>query len=686
MLRETAQRERDNTPVLGDGGKGYRPEIDGLRAIAVFSVILFHAHLRPFGLEPFVGGYLGVDIFFVISGYLIAGIISSDLRRHSFSLTQFYERRARRILPALLLVITMSFVLGLATMTPQPFAEFTRSILAVIFFVANIYFYFREDYFAEPSELTPLLHTWSLSLEEQFYFLFPLLAMASWKYARNALAPFLLIAMAASFLLALYFNQSDPSAAFYFFHTRAWELLAGCIVAQLADRKTPAWMSRVNVALPALGLCLIAVSVCLPGAREGSVGLNAALAVCGAVLIIWFGRGSDPASRLLGTRPIVALGLISYSLYLWHQPVLAFTRAYLVTAPDNMIVLGEIVACVLLSYLSWRFVELPYRRRNIVSRGLLATSLLASFAALLVAVGYSELTGGIPQRFPTDQLTLLALKPERATAIIDGRSCRRQAIEDACIIGNVQTEPTFAVLGDSHAEALTGPLGDMLKQMKLAAYVYTYPGCPFILGVETVDKRAPCTEFESHVEMALRERHIKSVIINDRSNAYILGSGFDNGEGGVELSPLVGVQPIGFSGTGTERVDRSAIALRESLLRLLQMGITIYYVLPVPEVGWHVPKTLVKLVAQNRLPLTTSLSKYHERNRMILNIVRELRDQKGFVPIFPERVFCSGMTQRCYTHEGTSIFYTDTDHLSREGAEKLVGAINEEVQRRLSTP
>jgi hypothetical protein len=450
--------------------------------------------------------------------------------------------------------------------------------------------------------------------------------------------------------------------------------------------RDPAWLRAVAGAWPAVGLGLIGVAICLLGSLETSIGWNTGLAVVGTVLIIRFGHGSDPASRLLAKRPLVGLGLISYSLYLWHQPAFAFARLYLVNAPGNTILLALILICVGLSYLSWRFVEVPFRRRDAITRQKLALAVIGLSAVLLGSAALSEFTRGFPRRFSADQLALLAFKPQRGTSIVDGRVCRRQSIDDACIIGRPRTDPTFAVLGDSHAETLTGPLGDLLDDLSLAAYVYTYPACPFIAGIETVGKKTPCAEFEEGVFAALGAHHITSVIINDRSTAYISGTTFDNGEGGIEPGPPTVIRPVGFSGSEAERVSGSAAALRQTLRRLLEMDITVYYVLPVPEVGWHVPRTLVKLIAQNRLPLTTSLATYLQRNRTVLDVVQQFQDNKRFVPIYPYRILCSNATARCYTHDARTVFYTDTDHLSHEGAEKLIPVIASEIKRHRGEP
>ena len=679
-------KRSDGVAVTTHSGIAYRAEIDGLRAVAVVAVILFHAHFRVFGLEPFNGGYIGVDIFFVISGYLIASIIFSELGRGAFSLAHFYERRARRILPALLLIVAVTFVAGLLVMTPEPLSELARSIFAVIFFVANVFYYLRESYFAEPSELTPLLHTWSLSVEEQFYLLFPLLMLLVWKFERWAMIPLLIAGTAASLIFAIQADKHDPSAAFYLFHNRAWEIIAGCLLARLERRPDPSWVVAIAAALPAVGFGLIGISVGLLGSQETAIGWNTGLAVLGTALIIRFGRGRDPLSWLLARRPVVGLGLISYSLYLWHQPIFAFARLYLPNTPGNASFLVLILICLCLAYVSWRFVELPSRRRDVVSVQKLALAIIGSTAVILMSAGLGELTGGFPQRFTPDQLSLLAQKPQRGTASVDGRGCRRQSIEDACIIGRPQVSPTFAVIGDSHAETLTGPLGDMFNKMSLAAYVYTYPACPFIAGVEPVGKKEPCAEFEEKVIQALRMHHITSVIVNDRSTAYISGTRFDNGEGGVEPGASTAFRPVGFTGNEADRINSTAAALRETVLRLLEMGVTVYYVLPVPEVGWHVPRTLVKLIARNKLPLTTGLPTYLQRNRVVLEIARELEGKQGFVPIYPHRILCSSDTGRCHTHAANDVYYTDTDHLSRSGAEKLVVLIASEIERHRAGP
>jgi peptidoglycan/LPS O-acetylase OafA/YrhL len=648
----------------------YRPAIDGLRAIAVLAVIAFHARWSVSGTPMLKGGYFGVDVFFVISGYLISRFIFNELENGTFSLAGFYERRARRILPALFLVLAVSFVFAFLTLTPRPLVEFSKSAIATIGFVANVFFWWKTDYFAEPGDLTPLLHTWSLSVEEQFYIVFPLLLIGAWRYARPLLTPVLLIGTATLFILAYFKNSSDQSAAFYLFQYRAWEPLAGVLVARFEPFRFR-FPPIVAGFLPGVGLAMIICSMIFLGGRIAIV------PVIGTALVIFF-EGGDPASRLLAAKPLSWIGLISYSLYLWHQPVFVFARSYLINAPTAAVYVVLVLACIVLSAISWCFVEQPFRRRSFETRRFVIAA--GAAAALLIFSGIPPLmTDGLPQRYAPEQLALLAADPERGVASVDGRNCRRTNVTDACVIGKNHTDPTFAVLGDSHAEALTSSLGDLFETMSVSAYAYTFAACPFIADVGEVATNSPCPKYEDDVLGALRAHRITNVIINDRSTAYIVGTRYDNGEGGVEPGDPFPFAPTGFTGSNSERVASVTAALRKTLLRLLDMGIKVYYVLPVPEVGWNVPRTVVKLTARHGLPLTTSLPAYLDRNRIVLDLARDLSSHKGFIPVYPHEVFCKEETGRCHTHNA-AIFYTDTDHLSREGAELLVKAIAEKLR------
>jgi hypothetical protein len=288
-------------------------------------------------------------------------------------------------------------------------------------------------------------------------------------------------------------------------------------------------------------------------------------------------------------------------------------------------------------------------------------------------------TGGLPARFTSDQLALLDLNPERGAISIGGRPCTRRTIADACVIGDTAVAPEFAMLGDSHAETLTGALDAYFKSKSVSAYVYTNAGCPFIANVVERDSASHCDQFTDEALSALQRHHISRVIVNDRSTAYIVGSRFDNTEGGVEPGAPFPAEPVGFAGSESQRIEAVAALWDATMRRLIETGTTVYYVLPVPEVGWHAPRTLVKRIAQHRLPLTTSLSVYLERHRIVLDMAQQLSTDGRFVPIYPHEIFCSKISGRCATHEDGELFYTDTDHLSREGAQRLVAVIARKI-------
>ncbi|MCK1652720.1 acyltransferase [Bradyrhizobium sp. 149] len=647
----------------------YRPEIDGLRGIAVLAVVLFHANFGSSNGYALQGGYLGVDIFFVISGYLTGALVLAELRRETFSLHVFYIRRARRILPALFLVLIVTFFLALLILVPRPLVDFSRSLVASIFFVANIFFWWRIDYFSEPGELTPLLHLWSLSLEEQFYLLFPPMLLLVWQRARQATLCLMIVATAVSILLAFLNSAVDPAGTFYFLHYRAWQFLLGGILAKMQADHGDSWRP-FGAALPVIGLGLVLCSLVLLGSR-GAIGMGSITIAVGTSLIILGDRG--PAVRLLTWRPLVWIGLISYSLYLWHQPILALGRSYLVNAPGGATLTLLLSASFALAFLSWRYVEQPFRHAAIDGKQLAASAILT--VVTLVAAGLSSLlAGGFPARYSQVQQQLLEITPERGIAYVGGRTCTRRAIADACIIGRPGTKPHFAVLGDSHAETLTGPISDLLNINSAAAYVYTDAGCPFIIGVVEQFGTSRCDEYNNDAFRALKANQVSKVIINDRSTAYILGTRFDNQEGGIEPGLPFPVEPVGFKGDDHARIRAVASQLRETLRLLADNNIVVYYVLPVPEVGWNVPRTLLKLIARGDLPLTTSLAVYLKRNERVFDILDGFKNNSKIIPIYPHETFCSAVSGRCATHENDKIYYTDTDHLSREGAEKLVAA------------
>lgn len=339
----------------------YRREIDGLRAVAVVPVILFHAGLPFFG-----GGFVGVDVFFVISGYLITSIILSEADAGRFSFIGFYERRARRILPPLFLVALVSVPIALLTMVPRDVVNFSKSLVAVSTFTSNIFFWNQSGYFDGNNDLKPMLHTWSLAVEEQYYLIFPLLLMLGLRAGRKSVMLLLIAVAIVSFSLAQ-FGSYNGGAAFYLLPTRMWELLVGALVALVAadPRK---WVSGHTIELlGALGIALIAAAVVAYGRVRYSA-VHALAPTIGALLVIAFADKQTFTGRLLGCRALVAVGLVSYSAYLWHQPIFAFARLHWLREPTAGTFLVLSALSVGLAGVTYRLVEQPVRDRKKLGR------------------------------------------------------------------------------------------------------------------------------------------------------------------------------------------------------------------------------------------------------------------------------------------------------------------------------
>jgi peptidoglycan/LPS O-acetylase OafA/YrhL len=345
----------------------YRPEIDGLRAIAVGAVILYHAQFTILGYQPFKGGFIGVDIFFVISGYLITSIILKELvTTGSFSFKHFYKRRIRRILPALLFVMLVSLPFAWMYLLPSSFTDFSKSILYSLGFTSNFYFHYSgQQYGAESGFLKPFLHTWSLSVEEQYYILFPIVLLITFKYFRKHLVHILALGFVISLGLAEWTSRNYPSISFYFIHTRMWELLAGSILAYFEITNGKRIENKtLYLILPTIGLLLIGYSILFFNDEMFHPSFYTLAPIIGVCLIIWFSNKNELITKILSTKLFVGIGLISYSLYLWHYPIFVFSRITSFTDSNILKKLILVSAVFILSILSYFFIEKLFRNKN----------------------------------------------------------------------------------------------------------------------------------------------------------------------------------------------------------------------------------------------------------------------------------------------------------------------------------
>ena len=367
----------------------YRPEIDGLRAIAVIAVILYHTQLTIFGHQPFKGGFIGVDIFFVISGYLITSIILKELITTGFfSFKHFYERRIRRLLPALLFVMLASLPFAWMYLMPSSFVDFSKSIIYSLGFSSNFYFHYSgQEYGAVSGFLKPFLHTWSLSVEEQYYILFPIVLLFTFKYFRKYLIHILIVGFVISLGLADWGSRNHPSFTFYVLPTRGWELLAGSILAYLEITKGHRSKNKnLNSILPSIGFILIGHSILFFDDKMLHPSFYTLSPIIGVFLIIWFSNKNEIITKVLSSKLFVGIGLISYSLYLWHYPIFAFDRINEFSEGDvfNKIIIGLITLA--LSIISYYFIEKPFRNRKHKFKKILISILIVILTILAINI------------------------------------------------------------------------------------------------------------------------------------------------------------------------------------------------------------------------------------------------------------------------------------------------------------
>ncbi|MEL7444438.1 MAG: acyltransferase family protein [Pseudomonadota bacterium] len=431
----------------------YRPEIDGLRAVAVLSVLVYHAGFTVSDTLLLSGGFLGVDIFFVISGYLITKIILEDLEVGKFSIAKFYDRRARRILPALLVVMTAALVVGWYWLTPKAMTEFAGSAVASLLFTSNVWFLLEDSYWAEPSALKPLLHTWSLAVEEQFYLFFPLLLMAIWRFARDRILLVFLVLFVASLGLAEWASRAMPEANFYLLPFRGWELLLGSILVVLEPRSKRLRLGRGIYRLAtAFGLIAILGSMVLFDSDTRHPSIATLVPVLGTGAIILFARKEDHVIGLLSFRPFVWVGLISYSLYLWHFPILAFAQIR-ETELSDLQRLGLLGLSAVLAIITYFAIEQPARNRGVVRLSMLfptiggaSVLLAASFLFLIVQDGYPARLG------EASRLFAYLGNSEIDSSSIQVPDCETATETDEC--AQKPTERNIYLVGDSHAGVL----------------------------------------------------------------------------------------------------------------------------------------------------------------------------------------------------------------------------------------
>lgn len=638
----------------------YRPDIDGLRAVAVLAVLFYHA-----GFSGLPGGFMGVDIFFVISGYLITSFIARDLAVGEFSMVAFWERRARRILPPLFAVVGASIIAGLFLFLPMDFMQLAKETISQSVFGSNFLFLKQGGYFNTSNEIKVLLHTWSLAVEEQFYLFFPIGMYLWWRFVKRNVLLLLIPCAIISFVMCVVVTGMMDRIAFYMLPFRGWELLAGSILA--VSSKTSA-NKAVRESVSFFGLALIAYSILFYSGAPfpGSIAL---LPVLGTVMIIW--AKDSAVSSLLSLKPVVAIGLISYSLYLWHWPIMAYVRYQPFIEFTAGVGLACIGASVLLATATYFVIEQPIRKRRILSsrRSIFLFS-LAGLLLIAVAGAVIIATKGMPQRFDDD---VLALEAGARDWNVERWACDQPDIERIKSGGLCQTNPEagapdFILWGDSHADAIAPLFYALSKKHGRNGYVVTGHGCPPIIGGG--DPATPVTydcnaANEATIDF-IRQSGMKDVFLVSNWQTYLHSS-----------RTMDGAYMDWYDAGQDQSANPVAAALNRTIGRISEGGARIHILYNIPYAPIDPPRALAleRLHGYEGASKTVvSVEAYHkalENERVVFATL----DNHAINYIEPEKVLCDNAA--CYAEKDGKSLYFNMGHLSAFGATQLAPLFEE---------
>ncbi|MDA0786867.1 MAG: acyltransferase family protein [Proteobacteria bacterium] len=602
----------------------YRAEIDGLRAIAVVPVIFFHA-----GFEIFSGGFVGVDVFFVISGYLITTILIEDIENKRFSIVKFYKRRARRILPALFFVMLVCIPFAWMWMLPSHMKDFSRSLVAVSLSASNFLFWRESGYFESAAEEKPLLHTWSLAVEEQYYVLFPIFLVVAWRFGKNNVFWIIIVMASVSLLLSELAWRNDASANFYLPHTRAWELFAGSIAAFVVQKRGV----RKNDVLSFLGVSAIIFSIFAYDESTPFPSVYTLVPVIGAVLIVLFGNKETIVARLLSLKIFVGFGVISYSAYLWHQPLFAFARIRLLQEPSLIIMLMLSVLSLLLAVLSWKYVEKPFRKTKKIKTEYVISLGVLGFSTVIIIGMTGHLQDGFKTRYQGSDLSLII-------------SAESSPLNDKCHFPQKQESlerkacvyfagiPSVAVLGNSHGSELAYALAESLENHGVAIIPHTMSGCTHVYQNEN-EVGSICYAWHQNVVAKLRDNEtVQTIIVSYRNERELLNASY-----------------------------------RDGLVKMIEAFINskkkVIVVLQAPLPGAHIYKYIsLALSSMTTSVMGLSRKEWEQTYNATNLLIAELPDDVDVID--PADIFCG--KNDCLVIKDGKALYFDDNHMSRYGA------------------
>jgi len=643
----------------------YRAEIDGLRALAVLPVILFHA-----GFEWFSGGYVGVDVFFVISGYLITSIIISEMVEKKFSIINFYERRARRILPALFFVMAISLPFAWLWLSPSDLKDFGQSLIAVSTFSSNILFWSESGYFDTAAELKPLLHTWSLAVEEQYYILFPIFLMLTWPLGIKWILILLSIVFFISLGVAQWGAYNSPSAAFFLLPTRGWELLIGVFAAIYLKNNTHFKSNSLNQVLSLLGFGMIVYSIIAFDKTTPFPSLYTLIPTVGTGLLILCSVPKTLIHKLLSLKFISGIGLISYSAYLWHQPLLAFARHRFLGEISELILITLCLISMALAWFSWKFIEAPFRNKKIFTRKkvfLFSMVCVVIFTSLGLLLHFKN--GYVDRVKFTEELVNSFERPALENCF--DTPFNHSAEQWGCTLGRGDGEINFILFGDSHSLSLKTLIDEKAKEKGIKVFYTGSSGClPFIsIHPQRNDQyRNNCNLLNKRVFELAKNSDLDGIILSARWSYYTYG---DYNFRGAQLVSDMPEGPFNLK----HSIDTFSNALGVTTDNFNSIGVPIHLITQPPHQKYS-PQSVYFSIFKgfgsiesfsvkrtdfdklNEIPINAFYK--HESNINIYNITD---------------LFCDEFL--CLIGEKEKSFYYDNNHLSSDGAIKLEKIIEE---------
>lgn len=664
-MNEIAKRPHTSTEAVNL--KPFRSDINGLRAWAVIAVILYH-----FSIPGFSGGFVGVDIFFVISGFLMTQIVVQGLEQGSFSFWRFYLARARRIIPALLALSLSLMVVGWFWLVTPDYQALGGQVESAILFLSNIVFYNDAGYFDAASHEKWLLHTWSLSVEWQFYTLFPLASLIVWRCLGATAVKYMLVLCAiTSLLFAIYMSEQNPDGAFYLLHYRAWEMIVGGGVWWITRKRT--LPQPIAKAMEYLGLGLIIYSIIILNSSLPWPGVHALLPVVGAVLIL---LARQQHSWFTANKIAQRLGKSSYSLYLWHWPLVVALN-YSDNMGSPIWVVGALLLTLLLGELSLKFIETPSRqqlvKRSALQNGVVFISALALLGSMAHVIYTQKLQGRVPEAVSLAAAEGKNDNPRKKQCLLRSKKGGESPL---CQFGS--GTPNMIVMGDSHANAVISAAGEVAAAHDGSALELSLSICTNLLRVQRAgDKRNACRTFNEKYINQLSTGALLSdipLVLVTRHSYYLQGPN-------EAKHRNFGKALVYFSQYNEVPNNKLNQQYRQALIETtckLAESRPVYLVRPIPEMGINVPKTMARrlMLGQQNVDISISLETYHQRHAVIWAAQDDAAAQCGATILDPLPYLCHD--GRCWSNIDGRPLYYDDDHLSEYG-NKLLKPMFEEV-------